>query len=824
MARTRTAAGLAALLLCATLLSPAGTAMGEEPAPARIRVRTGVHHGFTRIVFDWPQAVGYEVLQHGDQAELRFARPATLDTAALRRPLRNLRASEATAEGMRITLRPGVAVRHLVVGTLVVLDLMDPPRQATRAPTPPDSPPAPPPPPSPTHSPTPAPAAAPLPTPAATPPTTPPPPPAGAAETDLRLPFTGPAAGLLGGDGLLVMVEDDRPRNLAALRRANPALAGAELVELPGATALRLPSPRSAALNRDPAAWLQPPPEPAAPLGFAVEPTRHGVAVSLLPEAQPAAPAPPLLALQDLPEATLLARWRALPGRIAATPEAEREASRMELAETLLGLGLGAEAQSALYLATGDDPRLVLQPRALLLAGATAVLAGRPEEAQAPLDDPRLPATEEVALWRALARPEIESPFRAAIPLLLRYPAPLRARLLPGLAATLAEAGATTEAQALLAGDPVAAGLPLARYAAAVMQEAAGATEPALASYAGLAKDRDRDARARALGRLAELRLASGAIDAAAAAQALEAAVPAWRGDGRELARRLRAADLYLQAAQPAAALALLRDTGASFPDAAEALRPRLVTATIAMLDDPQASPLEMARLHAEQHATLPPDARLDAAVARIADRLMGLELPHEAGALLARAVPTSIDGGALSVRLAEARLADGDAEGALQALRRGAALPGEMGRRRALAEAAARRESGDLPGAIGVLRGLGAEGAAPLAELLAAAQDWPGAAASLQRHLDRQAPGNAPLDEAARRDLLRLAAFLALAQDRAGLAALQQRYGDRVQEGGFAEAFAAVASGTPGTLDLPRLRQEIAETRALQEQLRALR
>ncbi|WP_456237390.1 hypothetical protein, partial [Falsiroseomonas selenitidurans] len=135
MRATRTGAGLRAALLCATLLLPAGLAMGEEPAPPRVGIRTGIHPGFTRIVFDWPERVGYLLSQSGNKAELSFARPARLDTAALARPLRNLLAAEQQAEGLVLTLRPGVQLRHLVVGSRVVLDLLDPGTAARRTTT-----------------------------------------------------------------------------------------------------------------------------------------------------------------------------------------------------------------------------------------------------------------------------------------------------------------------------------------------------------------------------------------------------------------------------------------------------------------------------------------------------------------------------------------------------------------------------------------------------------------------------------------------------------------------------------------------------------------
>jgi hypothetical protein len=669
--------------------------------------------------------------------------------------------------------------------------------------------------------------------PAAPPPIVAAPPGTEAAPAPIRLPFSGATAAVMRGDSVLLVFEDATAPDIARLRRISPLLAGAEIVEMPGGTALRLPA--ASGISRDAQGWLITPATGPTPRGTPIDPTRLGNALSLLPDARHPMAAhasiPRLLHLRDESDATLLARRQDLLARIAAAPAATRDSLRGELAETLLALGLAPEAQAALKLATGDDPRRVQQPQALLLSAAASLLAGRLEEAREALANPALPAEGEAALWRGVAGVQedgrIADPaFRAALPLLTAYPAALRNRLLPPIAAALAEGGAMRDAAALVEAGGEASNHPLSRFAWARVLEARGEVEPALLAYSSLAGNRDRDARARALGRLAELRLATGRIDAAAAAEALEASIPAWRGDQRELQRRQRAAELRSRAGQHGQALALMQDTAGAFPEAAEGLRAAMRGATLGALADAALPPLEATRLLAEQRANLVPDPALDAAVARIAERLMAMELPAQAATLLREAMPASTDPGGLAVRLAEARLAEGDATAALEALRNsgGAALPGEIGLRRALAEANARRQAGDRAGAIGVLRALGPDGAAPLAELLAEAQDWTGAATALAEHMRRSMPAEGPLDDAARRDLLRMAAFLALGGDQAGLDALRDRYAPRLPPGAFTEAFAALASRSSGALTLPRLREEIAGARALQNQARTLR
>jgi hypothetical protein len=287
---------------------------------------------------------------------------------------------------------------------------------------------------------------------------------------------------------------------------------------------------------------------------------------------------------------------------------------------------------------------------------------------------------------------------------------------------------------------------PLARYAAARLAELRGDTSRALEGYRALASSRDSDARARALVRIPELRLATGEMDAQAAAAALEAAIPAWRGDDREFALRLRAAELRGEAGQPRQALALLTETEAVFPDNAAQMRDRLAAAAVAFAAHPDTPALDAARVLSERREMLPPGPELDAALARVSDKLIAMEMQGEAAALLRR-TPARAEQGGLSVRLGEALLADGDAGGALSTLRRGEAappLPAELERRRSLAEARARSETGDVAGATSVLRNLGRDGDAPLSELLARQREWAGACGGPGAPCRREPPGRA--------------------------------------------------------------------------------
>ncbi|WP_431270160.1 hypothetical protein [Dankookia sp. P2] len=391
-------------------------------------------------------------------------------------------------------------------------------------------------------------------------------------------------------------------------------------------------------------------------------------------------------------------------------------------------------------------------------------------------------------------------------------------------ALALAEAGDAPALGRLLAAGPAAGDLALPR---AILAETEGKAEEALAGYDRIAVGRDRQARARAIRRAVELRLASGKIDAGQAARALEAALFAWRGDAAELEARLRLAALRRESGDGRAALALLQETAAMLPDQAAALQPALRDSFLAALAE--APPLAAVALFDAYPALLPADQRGEAAVQLLVERLVGLDLGDRAAALLRQAMGQA--GGAsraaLGLRLAALRLEDGDAAGALAALADSPAaeLPPVMLRDRTVLAARAEVRLGRLAEAIAALRALGPAGGEALSQLLAEQSDWPGAAAALDAHLAATLPAApAPLDDEQRRLLLRQAALLALAGDEAGLAGLRDAAA-RMGEGPPADAFRLLtADPLRGLADLPRLQRELQLFRNLPSRLEALR
>lgn len=521
----------------------------------------------------------------------------------------------------------------------------------------------------------------------------------------------------------------------------------------------------------------------------------------------------------------------------ANAPPLARGAPRLAAARTMIALGMGPEALGALRAAATDDPRLANDPELLGLEGIAAVLAYRPDEAS-PLMDARLSDTDEVRLWRALRAAMVKpDPTSAAVlartaPMLLSYPEALRRRLLPLAVETMEAQGQAKAAATILAArrdDPL---LALAR---AMQSEADGDTAAALAGYDALVHGRDRLARIKAALRAVDLRLATKTMTPEQAIDALEALDIAWRGDAIELARRERLAALELEVGAWRPAIALLRDSAIRFPDAAPEIHARLRAAVTALLSKDATHampPLDFVELLAGNADLLGEAASSPAMQARLADRLLALDLPEAAAPLLERlmrAAPPDAGRAAAGARLAALRLASGDGPGATQALVDSAVatdLPASLTERRALLMAQASAKAGDAQAALAALTGIGTPDADRMrADLLEHSGDLAGAIAALSALVERTVPAQGPLDAPAQATILRLAALAARVHDQATLTALRGRVGNRLGSGEDADTIRLLlAAPVRQMADLARAGKEAALAGSVAANLRAPR
>ena len=113
---------------------PAETASKPAPAsvyPASVRLRTGEHPGFSRLAFDWPKAAtDYTLRRIGDQVELRFTAPGSIDLGKIAGDLPPRVETLSAAPGaagltVKLALKPGMELRDFRSGKTVVLDVYD---------------------------------------------------------------------------------------------------------------------------------------------------------------------------------------------------------------------------------------------------------------------------------------------------------------------------------------------------------------------------------------------------------------------------------------------------------------------------------------------------------------------------------------------------------------------------------------------------------------------------------------------------------------------------------------------------------------------------
>jgi tetratricopeptide (TPR) repeat protein len=520
----------------------------------------------------------------------------------------------------------------------------------------------------------------------------------------------------------------------------------------------------------------------------------------------------------------------------AAAPLLARGIKHHAVAESLMALGLAAEAESLLRLAAEQDPREAASPDTAILTAVAALLAGRTTEADALLD-PKLTGTDEIELWRAvrLAMLDAGSPgaaavFAATAPLATQYPAPIRDRILPLMVETMIQGGELTPASRLLAqrqNDPKLA------YARALMRQAEGDTDQALDLLGALATGRDQFDRARAAVRAVELRLATRGIDKIQAADALDKLLYVWRGDARELGLRERVAELRGQTGAWRSALATLRQAETDFPEQAASVHDRLKDMFAGMIHDQSSKPIasiDFVSMMDENTDLMPPSGDDEELEQALADRLLALDLPGRARPVLdklLRSAKTDIAKARFGAGLATLESRESNDAGVRTVLdaSEGHDLPPDLIEQRTILRANAVARLGDPTAGAALLAPLRTGRAAEArAQIMENASDWPGAVRAWADCAELTLPGGGMLDEAQTRIVLRLATATARAGDDAGLAELRAKYGARMGNGPQADMFRLLTvEPIRTTADMGRSKQEMSLAGSLPAGVKAL-
>ena len=535
------------------------------------------------------------------------------------------------------------------------------------------------------------------------------------------------------------------------------------------------------------------------------------------------------------PEA-LRRRLRQQFGEAAASPPQARGPKNRAAAETLLALGLAAEAESLLQMAAQQDPKEAASADTGALTAIAALLAGRVEEAGA-LADPRLDGTDEISLWRAVKQamedagsPSAATVLAATAPLVFQYPAPMREHILPLIVETMIKGGEIAPAARLLTESKDDHRLD---YARAMMKQAEGDTNHALDMLDHLANGRDQFDRARAAIRAVELRLATQKLDKTQAADALDKLLYAWRGDARELELRERVAELRAQTGAWRVALASLRQAETDFPEQAIPIHQRLKDLFAGMIRDPagqQMPPLDFVAT-VDENADLMPGAGADPAIQQaLADRLLALDLPGRAKPVLEklmRSAKSDVAKAQFGASLATLEAHDGN-DGRVRAIldaSDGHDLPPELVEQRAILRAGSVAHLGDPADATALLAPLRTPRATQArAQILEEASDWAGAEQAWSDCVALTVPATGAIDDAQTRTVLRLATAAARAGDDIGLADLRAKYSKRIGASPLGDMFRLLTVEPIRTAaDIKRSQQEVSLAASLPSDLKSL-
>jgi hypothetical protein len=520
----------------------------------------------------------------------------------------------------------------------------------------------------------------------------------------------------------------------------------------------------------------------------------------------------------------------------AMTQPLARGPKHRAAAESMISLGMDAEAESLLRIAAGQDPKEAASPATTALTAIAALLAGRTAEADG-LDDPRLTGTDEIALWRGVRQairdpgsPTAAAVFATTAPLAAQYPAAIRDRILPLILETMIQGGEIAPAARMLDQRPDD---PRLAYAQALRVQADGETDRALAMLDALAAGHDQFDRARAALRAIELRLAAGKLDKSRAADAMDKLLYAWRGDDRDLSLRQRVAELRVQTGAGRAALSTLRQAEADFPEQAPAVHERLKDTFGRLIRDQgikTMAPLDLVSL-VDENADLIAGPDDEEAIAQtLADRLLDLDLPDRARPLLEklmRSAASDVARARLGAALATLASREKDDTGALAMLdaSEGSGFPADLVEQRAVLRATAMARHGDPQGAVAVLAAVRTgPAAAARGQILENANDWAAAAQAWSDCASLTVPASGPLDAPGTQTILRLTTATARANDDAGLAALRGKYADRIGAGPLGDMFRLLTAEPIRTsTDIGRSKRETNLAQSLPAGLKAM-
>ena len=102
-------------------------------AQQQVNVRTGEHRGYTRLVFDWPEPVQYEVTEEDGRFTIAFNKAGSIDTDVTGKNIGELSVLSNDPLSVAVGVPAGARTRSFPVRSRIVLDIYDPPEATKNA-------------------------------------------------------------------------------------------------------------------------------------------------------------------------------------------------------------------------------------------------------------------------------------------------------------------------------------------------------------------------------------------------------------------------------------------------------------------------------------------------------------------------------------------------------------------------------------------------------------------------------------------------------------------------------------------------------------------
>ena len=485
---------------------------------------------------------------------------------------------------------------------------------------------------------------------------------------------------------------------------------------------------------------------------------------------------------------------------VAEAPAAKKHLARLDLARFYFAHGLAKETLGALNLYSKETPRRESDPQVQLMMGASHLLAGDWDDAGKALAHPALDGVKAALPWRA-AQAMSTGNDRAALAaferskaMLKPYPASVKKQLRMWAAEAYLRVGNIPKAEQqleTLRGMDLTTGEKVeVKYLTGRRLLLNSQVDEAEQVWREVSKGDHAPTRARARFVMIERDLAAERISRDEAIQKLERLRFAWRGDEFEAVLLNRLADLYLAGNEYRAGLETLEQAASHLPNTAQAQQAadRMRDVFTRLFLDGAAdkmSPIKALALYEDFRELTPPGEEGNRLIAKLADRLVQVDLLSRAASLLDGQVRHRLSGepkAQSGARLASIYMLDRAPSKALEALNisRQDNLPAKLRRKRRYLRARSLLKAGRHAEALTAISGDDRPEALRIrAKTHADAGNWSKAADNLAALLPDKPKDGESLSKPEIASVMRQAVALTLADDQEGLRRLDRRYGD---------------------------------------------